>query len=145
MTRPLLRGLRLGLVLALAAVTMGLTSCGSSTEVPTSTGSAPEESTSVSSSSASSPSPAKGAAGTSDAKLAGQLCDLIRKVQTDLGTDALDAAYLAQYTIGLTNFLVDEDTVSKFRTKGDALAKAECPSEHSMFLTQAKIRSLAQL
>ena len=65
---------------------------------------------------------------------AGQLCDLIREVQTDLGTDALDPAYLAQYTIGLTNFLVDEDSVSKFRTKGDALAKEECPSEHSMFL-----------
>lgn len=81
----------------------------------------------------------------SDAQLAGQLCHLIRKVQTDLGTDALGAAYLAQYTIGLTNFLVDEDSVSKFRTKGHALAKKECPSEHSMFLMQAKIRSLVQL
>ena len=81
----------------------------------------------------------------SDPKLAGQLCDLIRKVQTDLGTDAWDPAYLAPYTIGLTNFLADEDSVSKFRTQGHALAKEECPSEHSMFLRQAKIRSLAQL
>ena len=142
MTQPLSLVLRIGLVSALAVVTAGVTSCGSSAEVPTSTVSPPEESMSVSASSTSTSSPAKGA---TDVKLAGQLCDLIRKVQTDLGTDALDAAYLAQYTIGLTNVLVDEDTVSTFRTKGDALAKAECPSEHSMFLTQAKIRSLAQL
>lgn len=70
---------------------------------------------------------------------------MIRKIQTDLGTGALDSAYGAQFALRFSATLVSSEAIQEFQAAGDALAKAKCPTEYSTFLKQAKISSLREI
>ena len=70
---------------------------------------------------------------------------MIRKIQTDLGTGALDSAYTAQFALRFSVTLVSSEAIQEFQSTGDALAKEKCPTEYSTFLKQAKISSLREI
>ena len=55
------------------------------------------------------------------------------------------AGYLAGFTRGLGNVIVDEDSANAYHERGDALARATCPQDYQAFLTQAKVSSISDL
>ena len=74
-----------------------------------------------------------------------ELCTVIKRVQKDLISGSPDAAYTAQFVIGISGVLIDDGKLEEFRASGDAEAQATCPAEYATFLNQAKITSLSSL
>ncbi len=125
---------------ALAALILGVAACGSSAKT-----SAPTSPAIAATPGDSGQSPTQPSKRPPNAKLGGQICDVIRKIQTDLGTGALDSAYGAQFALRFSATLVSSEDIQEFQATGDALAKAKCPTEYSTFLKQAKISSLREI
>lgn len=140
MTRASTRARGLTCAAALAALILGVAACGSSAKT-----SSPTSEAIAATPGDSGQSPTQPSKRPPNAKLGGQICDVIRKIQTDLGTGALDSAYTSQFALRFSVTLVNSEAIQEFQATGDALAKEKCPTEYSTFLKQAKISSLREI
>ncbi len=132
---------------AAAAVLAGLvvlTGCGgSATPAASTTAAAPTSAASAPTTSATSASPTSAAA----SKVTGEfICGVIRKVQADLPAGSPQAAYQAQFTLGVSELLTSgPDVTSDYSANADARAKQTCPSEYAAFLKQSGYANIATL
>ncbi len=86
-----------------------------------------------------------GSAAAGDSQLGVKVCSVITKVQSDVQTGSPSAAYGAQVTLGLASLLTDPTAIEDFQANGDSAAKATCPKQYDLFLSQAHLTTLASL
>lgn len=133
---------------AVLAALLVLTGCGgSSTAAPAATTAAAATSAPTSAAPDTATTPASSSAAPAASKVTGEfICGVIRKVQADLPAGSPQAAYMAQFTLGVSELLTSgPDVTSDYSANADARAKQTCPSEYAAFLKQSGYANIATL